>query len=123
VPLGSSPDISARFTEITPNVCHDTHDCGIKTGDDWLSRFVPELLASAQYKAGDTFVVITWDEDDYGTTNHIPTVVIAPSTRVGTRYGARLDHYSLLRTTQQLLGLSCLANSCTAASMRAGFNL
>ncbi len=123
VPLGSTPDISARFTEITPNVCNDTHDCPIETGDNWLSAFVPKILASAEYKAGNTRLVITWDEDDYGTTNHIPTLVIAPSTVAGSRYGGALDHYSLLRTAQQLLGLPCLENSCSAASMRAGFNL
>jgi hypothetical protein len=123
VPLSSTPDISARFTEITPNECNDTHDCPIETGDYWLSWLVRKLLASAQYEAGNTLVVITWDEDDYDAANHIPTIVISPSTRVGTRFGGALDHYSLLRIAQQMLGLPCLENSCSAASMRAAFNL
>jgi hypothetical protein len=123
VPLGVNPNISARFTEITPNVCNDTHDCSIATGDRWLSTLVPKLVGSKPYRAGNTLIVITWDEDDGSASNHIPTLVIAPSTVPGTRYGGALDHYSLLRNAQQLLGLSCLGNSCTAADMRAPFNL
>jgi hypothetical protein len=124
VPLGPTPDISARFTFVTPNLCNDMHDCGVGTGDRWLSTFLPKILASRQYLSRSTAVFITWDEDDHNSNQHIATIVVAPSTPVGTRSTARSDHYSLLRTTEEMLGLKpLLGNASRAASMRAVFHL
>src|SRR5436305_1667680 len=33
-----------NYVWITPNVCHDMHDCGVSTGDAWLSSVVQQLL-------------------------------------------------------------------------------
>jgi hypothetical protein len=124
VPLGPTPDISARFTYITPNVCNDMHDCPVGTGDSWLSNFLPTILASPQYVSGSTAVFITWDEDDFHTDQHIATIVVAPSTPVGTRPTTRFDHYSMLRTTEEMLGLKpLLGNAAQAPSMRGAFRL
>ena len=48
VPLSDPPDLSARFTFVTPNLIHDMHDGTVADGDTWLSSFVPELLSSAR---------------------------------------------------------------------------
>ena len=123
VPLGSSPDISARFTFITPDINNDTHDTSVKFGDDWLKGFVPKLLGSAQYRAGKTAIFLTWDEDDGGAGNHIATIVIAPTVTAGTSASTRFDHYSMLRTTEDLLGISThLGGAASAPSMRAAFH-
>ena len=92
VPLGSAPDLTARFTFITPDLCHDMHSSScapnaarqVQRGDRWLAAFLPKILASAPYKAGRTAVFITWDEDDYSSTQHVPTLVLAPSVPPGT---------------------------------------
>jgi hypothetical protein len=123
VPLGSTPNLSARFTFVTPNLCNDMHDCSVKTGDTWLAGFLPKVFASAQYAAGRTAVFLTWDEDDHSAANHIATLVIAPSVRPGTVSATHFTHYSMLRTTEQLLGLGFLGNAASAASMRTAFNL
>jgi hypothetical protein len=124
VPLRRVPDLSARFTFITPNLCHDMHDCSVRSGDRWLSGFVPRLLASREYRAGGTALFITWDEDDGSSSNRVPALVVAPHTARGTRSAARFDHYSLLRTTEELLGLPTnLGAAARAASMRAAFRL
>jgi chitodextrinase len=133
VALGSTPDLSARFTFVTPNICNDMHSCPtqsdvtteVKTGDTWLSTFIPKLTSSAEYKAGNTVIVLTWDEDDYSTSNanHIATIVISPSTPAGAKVATRYDHYSLLRTTEELLGLPFIANAASAGSMAADFHL
>jgi phosphatidylinositol-3-phosphatase len=124
VPLARTPDLRARFTFVTPNLCHDMHDCGVAAGDGWLNGFVPKLLATREYRAGRTAVFVTWDEDDGSSANHIATLVLAPSVKPGTRSGARFDHYSLLRTTEQLLGLKrLLGRAASATSMRAAFNV
>ena len=124
VPLGGAADISARFTFVTPNLCNDMHDCSVQTGDAWLQGWVPKIIASPSYQAGNTVVFITWDEDDSSSGNHIPLIVVSPYTAAGTRSGTAFTHYSLLRTTEQLLGItSFLGNAAAASSMRAAFGL
>jgi len=124
VPLAGTPDLSAAFTFVTPNLIHDMHDGTVSDGDSWLASFVPTLLASERYAAGGMAVFITWDEDDLLSANHIPTLVIAPSVTPGTTVADRLDHYSMLRATQEMLGLEpLLGAAATAVDMRAPFNL
>jgi len=124
IPLSDPPDLSARFTFVTPNLIHDMHDGTVADGDTWLSTFLPKVLASGEYAAGRAAVFITWDEDDDLSGNHIPTFVIAPSVASGTKVSARLDHYSMLRATQEMLGLTpLLGSAATAADMRGPFNL
>ena len=50
-------------------------------------------------------------------------MIVAPSVVPGTVYTGPLDHYGLLRTAEEMLGLSCLNSACTAPSFRAPFNL
>jgi phosphatidylinositol-3-phosphatase len=124
VPLGDTPDLSARFTFVTPNLINDMHDGTVSDGDTWLSTFVPKVLSSAEYAAGRAALFITWDEDDLLGDNHVPTLVIAPSVAPGTEVTARLDHYSLLRATLEMLDVTpLLGNAATAADMRTPFNL
>jgi hypothetical protein len=121
MPLANPPDLSARFTFVKPNLCHDMHDCSVANGDAWMAGFLPKVLNSPQYRAGRTALFITWDE---GTRpNRIPTFVIAPSTRRGTMSATAFSHYSLLRTTEEMLGLPRLGRASTAASMRSAFHL
>jgi hypothetical protein len=124
VPLGSTPDLSARFTFVTPNLCNDTHDCSVKTGDTWLQGFLPKVFSSKEYEAGRTAVFLTWDEDDDSSGNHIATVVAAAAVGHGTKSSTAFTHYSLLRTTEELLGLSpLLGRAASATSMRSAYNL
>ena len=123
VPLASTPDISAAYTFVTPNLCNDMHDCSVSTGDSWLSTFLPKILGSTAYTSGSTAIFITWDEDDSSASNQIATLVIAPSVPVGTRVATTFNHYSMLRTTEELLGLNTyLGGAATATSMRSPFH-
>ena len=123
VPLASPPDLSAKFTFVTPNLIDDMHDGTVAQGDTWLSTFLPAVLSSPQYQAGKTAVFITWDEDNGKSNNHVATLVIAPSVKPGTQSATSFNHYSLLRTTEEQLGLGLLGNAATATSMRSAFNL
>ncbi|MDP9259180.1 MAG: DNRLRE domain-containing protein [Actinomycetota bacterium] len=123
VPLGSTPDISAAYTFVTPNLCNDMHDCSVSTGDSWLSTLLPKILGSTAYTSGSTAIVITWDEDDSSASNHVATLVIAPSVPMGTSVATTFNHYSMLRTTEELLGVNTyLGNAATAPSMRSPFH-
>lgn len=123
VPLGSTPDTSATFTFVTPNLCNDMHDCSVATGDSWLSNFLPQILNSPTYTNGGTAIFITWDEDDGSQGNQVPLLVISPYTTPGATSGTQLNHYSLLRTTEDMLGLGCLQNACSASDFRSAFGL
>ena len=123
VGLGTPPDLAAKFTFVTPNLCNDTHDCSVSTGDRWLQKFMGEVFASRQYRAGRTAVFLTWDEDDSGHGNHIATIVAAPAVRAGRTSSRAFDHYSMLRTTEQLLGLPFIGNAARAPSMRTALGI
>jgi phospholipase C len=124
------------FSFITPNLIDDMHDGTIAQGDAWLSSHLPAILNSREYRAGTTAVFITWDEgsggypiedcDNTTTTNsscRVPTIVISPSTPAGTKSRTFFDHYSLLATTEQLLGLPKLDSASSATTMTAAFHL
>jgi phosphatidylinositol-3-phosphatase len=121
VPLDSTPDLSAAFTFVTPNLCNDMHDCTVETGDAWLSTFMEKVLASPEYEAGGTVVFITWDESN-DDSQHIATLAVSPYTAAA-HAAPFYDHYSLLRTTEELLGLETLGNASVASSMRSAFGL
>ena len=123
VPLKLPFNLSKEFTFITPNVCNDMHSCSVATGDEWLRRYVPKIIASPQYQARSLVLFITFDENDLQSSNQVPTVVIAPSVPRGHRVGQRFTHYSLLRTTETLLHLPLLGNARSASSMLQPFHL
>jgi hypothetical protein len=52
---------------------------------------------------------------------HVATLVIGPSTPAGTQSATLFNHYSLLQTTEQLLGLPSLGQP--AGSMAGAFGL
>jgi hypothetical protein len=132
IPLGSTPDISARFTLIIPNKVHDMHrtpstpsiPSRIRAGDQWTSQIVPELIASPEYQAGKTAIFLTWDEAN-SKTDRIPFVVVSPYTAPLTRSNTSFTHYSLLEGTEEMLGLPKLLGAADSGttSIRAAFNL
>ncbi len=123
------------FSFITPNLVNDMHDGTVAQGDAWLSGNLPAILASSEYRSHSTAVFVTFDEGSGGqngedcATNtsdnscHVLTIVISPSTPAGATSAALFNHYSLLATTEQLLGLPALGQAASASTMTAAFNL
>ncbi|OLB23594.1 MAG: hypothetical protein AUH17_06340 [Actinobacteria bacterium 13_2_20CM_68_14] len=110
------------FSFVTPNMCNDMHDCGIATGDAWLKSWVPKIIASPAYQAGQLALFITWDENDGSAGNKVPAIVASPYTPAGTTSATSFTHYSLLRTTEELLGTTnYLGSAASATSMRSAF--
>jgi phosphatidylinositol-3-phosphatase len=110
------------FTFIEPNLCDDGHDCSTTHADRWLGGMLDRLTRSPSYAAGDVAVFVTWDEG-IGADQHVATVVISPRVRPGTRAATPYTHYSLLRTTEALLGLPFLGAAGSASDMRTAFRL
>jgi len=131
-------DLSAgklpAFSFVTPNLIDDMHDGTVADGDKWLAAGLPVILNSSEYTSGSTAVFLTWDEGEGGAatkcaTNktdvgcHIATIVISPSTRPGTRSATLFNHYSLLGTAEQLLGLPALGRAASFPTMTSAFHL
>jgi phospholipase C len=122
------------FSFVTPNLIDDMHDGTINQGDTWLATNLPVIFNSTAYQSGTTAVFITWDEGEGGKakdclTNetdvgcHVATIVASPSTAVGSTSATLFNHYSLLGTAEQLLGLPTLGQASAFPTMTAAFDL
>ncbi len=92
---------------IIPNNCHNTHNsstpgCDIPNGDAWLAANLPPVL-SAMGPNG--VLILTWDEDDNLSGNHILTVFVGPHVIGGMVSTRTITHYTVTRTICELLGL------------------
>lgn len=110
-----SADRLPAFVYIAPDLCNDTHDCPVATGDRFLARLVPGLLPALGPHG---FLIVTYDE---GTTSsgccggsvggRIPTVVAGPDIRRHGRMGEPVDEYGMLRTLEDAFGLAHLGQA------------
>jgi phosphatidylinositol-3-phosphatase len=128
-------DTLPAFSFVTPNLVHDMHNGTVGDGDTWLADNLPTILASTAYRSGTTAVFVTWDEGTGGTTwtdctsnmtdasCRIATIVVSPSTPAGTISDTLFNHYSLLATTEELLGLPRLGQAASAPTMTTAFHL
>jgi phospholipase C len=128
VPYGQlATDLQANdlpaFSFVTPDLCHDMHNCGVTAGDTWLSQELPALLESPAYRSGSTAVFVTWDEDDHSSGNRIPLFVVAPAVRPGTVTSVSFQHQALLDLTEQLLRLPALPGAAGGTELRRAFGL
>jgi phospholipase C len=124
------------FSFIAPDLNHDTHNAPVAVGDQYLSQLIPAITASHDYRDGSTAIFLVWDEGEGGTATdcaynttdigcHVAALVISPSTRPGTLSAELFNHYSLLKTSEQLLGLHYLGHAADpqVRSMSQAFNL
>ena len=102
------------FSWITPNLCHDGHDCSSAVADAWLSQTVPAILDSNAWR-DDGMLVITWDEGE-DSANSVLTLIIRPNP-VNHASAKPYDHYSLLATIEDLLGVARLGQAAQATPM------
>jgi phospholipase C len=108
---------------VTPNLCHDMHDCPVAIGDAWVSAWVRMIVRTRAYRAGHTVLFLTFDEGS-DRNSHIATIVVSPYTRAGKVSYRRYNHYSLMRTTERVLGIRrCLGKACSARGLSKAFHL
>jgi len=115
---GTLPDVAMAI----PNLCNDAHDCSLATADNWLRRWVPTVMAGSDYRDGRLAVVVTFDEDDHGSSNNVLTVVDS-SHIAHVASSSPYTHYSWLRCAEDMLGVPALGEARTAVSMCPGFLL
>jgi hypothetical protein len=134
----ASSATTPNLTFITPDLCSDGHDAtcanpsqrgGYGGIDDFLSTWVPRIQASPAYQ-DDGALIITFDESESGaegccvedapnTPNaggqtlgpgggRTGTIVLSKYVTPGTTTATQYNHYSLLRTIEDLFGLGHL---------------
>lgn len=131
-------DSLPTFSWITPSQCGDMHwqsSCPtpssqrISVGDMWLSHLIPRLTALPSYQQGTTLILITWDEGDGSgiqgidctdqavyraqASCQIPTIVLSPYIVPGTVDHTEQNLYTLLGTTEDILGYPRLGGATT----------
>jgi acid phosphatase len=107
-PLSALPTDFATLPTVSfviPNMCSDMHDCSVATGDTWAEENLAAFVAWA--RTHDSLLVVTFDEDDNSSDNHIATFLVGPMVRAGTST-QRTDHYRVLRTIEAMYGLAPL---------------
>jgi phosphatidylinositol-3-phosphatase len=103
-----------QFSWITPNLCNDGHDCSSSVADGWLSQTVPAILNSNAWQDGG-MLVITWDEGE-DSSNSVLTLIIRPNL-INHSSARPYDHYSLLATIEDTLGVARLGQAAQATPM------
>lgn len=103
------------YAWITPNLCDDGHDCGVAAADRFLARTVPLLLRELGPHG---FLLITWDEGSSqsgccgaAAGGRVATILAGPEVRRGARLRRPVDHYGLLGTIEEALGLAPLGGA------------
>ncbi|MBW5446300.1 acid phosphatase [Cohnella sp. CFH 77786] len=117
MPFDSFPQDFARLPTVSivvPNLDHDIHDGTVKQADDWLKKNLSPYVEWAEKHNG--LFLLTWDEDDYGSKNKIPTIFVGPMVKQGT-YAQKSNHFSVLRTIEDLYGLPALGESRKAKAL------
>jgi len=104
----------AAYNFITPNICNDMHDCSIGTGDTWLSKEVPKILASKAYKEGGALFV-TFDESA-GSDVPIGFIALSPLAKPGYSSSVTYTHSSTLRSVQEIFGVTPLLGDAANAT-------
>ena len=106
-------------TFVAPNLCNDMHGAGsctgmdlVALGDQWLQNNLPQYLSSPAARNG--LLIVTWDEDDSSGLNQIPTIFYGAHVKPGYASATTISHYNLLRTLEDMYGLTALGAAAAA---------
>ena len=115
----SSTSTAPNFMWLTPNNCNDMWGCSTSTGDTYLSNLIPQIMNSQVFKTQRAGIFITWDE---GTTSgHIPGIWAGPAVKPSYASGVTYNHYSVLKTLENLWNMPSLTTNDAGASAMTEF--
>jgi hypothetical protein len=104
-----------RFTWIAPDLCHDSHNCSVRSSDSYTARLVREVLGGL---GPDGVLFVTWDEGttregafDHRGGGHIALIAAGPMARRHATTRTVGNHYSLLRTIEAAFRLPALGRA------------
>src|SRR5215471_2651458 len=131
------------FNYVIPDECHDQHgdppyclDSGnpfdpqdqhlVAFGDAYLGQLVAQITGAAFWGQGNNAIAIVYDEgdDDAGCCDANPgggqvaAIVVTSHGVRGVQDATAYNHFSLLSTIQQTLGVGCLQATCDTANVK-----
>lgn len=101
-----------EFSLFTPSMDNDGHDTGVSYAARWFSTKMFPLMSSEQGRK--ITWILTFDES-VGRDYHILTIAVGPRIKAGSKINEAYNHYSLLRTFEELWGLDSLGRNDTRA--------
>ena len=105
-------DSAPNFMWLTPNLCHDMHDCSVSTGNSYLARLVPQILSSHSFTTQKAALFITFDEGCCTSPkDYVTTIWAGAGVRQGYKSTQFYNHYSLLSTLESLWDLPALTQN------------
>lgn len=99
---------------VVPNQNNNMHDGTITTADNWINDHLSTYVEWA--KNNNSLFILTFDEDNYVSDNHIVTIFTGHIV-TGGEYSEYIDHYSVLRTIENMHGLPYACNASTATTI------
>ena len=121
LPLTSFPsdyDSLPAVSFVVPNQDNDMHNGSdpstISAGDTWVRTHLDSYVQWA--KANNSLFILTFDEGTNSGSNQIVTIFVGAMVKPG-RYTESINHYSLLRTLEEMFGLPHAAGSLSVTSL------
>jgi hypothetical protein len=110
-------DTPANYTFLTPNMLNDGHNTSVAYASNWLSGYLPTLLAEPW--AASTVFFVVYDEGEASDSSgydgldggHTYLTAVSPYTLGSGLYTSDSSPYSLLTTIEWLLGLGSLGHN------------
>lgn len=87
---------------VIPNLDNDMHDGTMTQADTWLANNLTRYANWAV--ANNSLLIVTWDEDDNGANNQVPTMIYGAHVRPGI-YPEPISHYNVLSTVEEMYGI------------------
>jgi hypothetical protein len=111
---GFDPKHLPAYSFVAPNLCHDAHNCPLSVADAFLANWLPPLLRVPR-----TAVFVLFDEgtSSSGGGGRIEAFVAGTAVKRHFVFRRSVDHYSVLRTVEDLFGLPHLGASSSATPL------
>jgi acid phosphatase len=114
LPFSAFPQDFAKLPTVAlvvPDQYNDMHDGSVAEGDAWLKKNIDAYAQWAQ--THNSLLIVTWDEDDGNEDNRVATIMVGPMVKRGNS-PQRINHYSVLRTIEEMYGLAFVNESAQA---------
>ncbi len=105
---------------VIPNLNDDMHDGSINTGDNWMFANLNNYIEWA--KTHNSLFILTFDEDDNTAGNQVATIFTGATVKSG-KYSETINHYSILRTIEDIYGLPYACNASTSSPITDCWNV
>ncbi|MEO8087849.1 MAG: alkaline phosphatase family protein [Bacteroidota bacterium] len=100
---------------VIPDQANDMHNGTITAGDTWVATNLDAYVQWA--KANNSLFILTFDEDNASYNNRIVTIFCGPMVNPG-QYSKFINHYSVLRTIEDMYALKHAGHSVDVASVK-----